>query len=533
MQAKEATKSDEMRHSDLQNDAVLARYRRTQRRATLIAVAACFLACGVIIGVFLSRDQKSVKAGYGEVTSELSSAFVEIARQVEPAVVNISTVSQPVKRSRSLNEFPVPRQSLDDFPNGESEPARRGNGSGVVVDPQGYIVTNHHVIQGADRIKVKFYDGSELPGKVIGSDQETDLAVVKVDPPTPLTAARIGNSEKMRVGDWVLAIGSPFGLDQTVTAGIISARERESTDLYKKVGFQYFLQTDAAINRGNSGGPLINLSGEVIGINTAIATSTGDYNGVCFALPSSEAISVYKQLIKQGRVVRGFLGALPERVTPQIARVYGLPAARGAIISNVSETMEVDGSIVESPAAKAGLKPNDIIVEFRGERIKDDADLLRRVASTPVGAMAPVKVFREGKELNLAVVIGRRPGRTPLIRPASIDGDQTPKAQILGISIQSLSQPKAQNNKELSSILKEQVNSRGVLVVRVEPGSVADDAELKSNDIIEMINREPIRDNQDFKRALNRLNPGDPIVLQIYREKLSPFSRIFISFNKP
>ena len=271
---------------------ILEKYRRQQRRAILIAVAACFLASGVIIGVLISRQPKLVKAVDREVNSELASAFVEVAKQVEPAVVNVSTVTQPVKRARSQNEFFTQRPSLDSLQSGETEPARRGNGSGVIIDPRGYILTNHHVIQGVDRIKVKLYDGHELPGRLVGSDRETDLAVVKVDPPGPLTAARIGDSEKMRVGDWVLAIGSPFGLDQTVTAGIISAKERDSADLYNKVGFQYFLQTDAAINRGNSGGPLINLSGEVIGINTAIATSTGDYNGICFAVPSSEAVSV-------------------------------------------------------------------------------------------------------------------------------------------------------------------------------------------------------------------------------------------------
>src|SRR5690349_4629429 len=249
------------------NSELVERYRRSRQHAILIAVAACFLAAGVIIGVALSRQPK-VKAGDKEVNSELSSAFVEVARHVEPAVVNISVVIKPAR-------------------DGANEPALRGNGSGVVVDPQGYILTNRHVVvngnQIADRIKVRFFDGAELLGHVVGTDAEVDLAVVKVEPPTPLTAAKIGDSEKIRVGDWVLAIGSPFGFDQTVTAGIISAKERDSTELYKQVGFQYFLQTDAAINRGNSGGPLINLSGEVIGINSAIATSTGDYNGVCFA----------------------------------------------------------------------------------------------------------------------------------------------------------------------------------------------------------------------------------------------------------
>jgi serine protease Do len=502
-------------------------YRRTARRATLLAVAAGFLALGVIAGVLLTQNQKPAQAGDKEVNSGLSSAFVEIARQVEPAVVNVSTVAQPVSVPRPFNEIPIPRNSIDQFQFGGGEPARRGNGSGVIVDPAGYILTNHHVIAGADRIKVKLYDGTELPGKLIGSDRETDLAVVKTESGFQLSAARFGDSEKIRVGDWVLAIGSPFGFDQTVTAGIISAKERDANEIYKRVGFQYFLQTDAAINRGNSGGPLINLAGEVIGINTAIATSTGDYNGISFALPSSEAIAVYKQLVKQGRVIRGFLGALTERVTPQIAKVYGLPAARGAIVSNVNETMEVDGSVVESPAAKAGLKPNDIILEFRGERIKDDAELVRRVASTPVGATAPVKIFRDGRELTLSVAIGRRPGRDIAVKPAAVvmnAGDDLRKENI-GISIGNLT-AQLVRDRDLDV-------SRGVMVVRVEPGSVADDASLKVNDVIEAINREPLNDKEDFKRALNRLKSGDPIVLQVYREKLSPNPQIFISLNKP
>jgi len=520
-----------MRQDQLSTETEVERYRRSRRLAVMVAIAACFLAGGVILGVLLSHNTqivtKVVKAGDREVNAELSSAFVLISRQVEPSVVNISTVSQPEQRQRPQNEFSSPRPQLDpQF--GNIEPARRGNGSGVIVDPAGYILTNHHVILGADRIKVRLYDGNELPARAIGSDPETDLAVVKVDPPAPLSAARLGDSERMRVGDWVLAIGSPFGLDQTVTAGIISATARDSTDLYKRVGFQYFLQTDAAINRGNSGGPLINLSGEVIGINSAIATSTGDYNGICFALPTSEAILVYKQLVDHGRVVRGFFGALPERVTPQIAKVYGLSQARGAIISNISENVQVGSNVVESPAAKAGLKLNDIVIEYRGERVKDDSDLVRRVASTPVGTAVPVKIFRDGKEMMVSVVVGRRPGNSgSIITPgASATGsDLALRTQNIGIRFETMT-PKKAAEKDLSS-------SRGILVVRVEPGSIAEDAELKQDDLIETINREPVRDNEDFKRVINSLKSGDPIVLQVYRRGAAPYPRIFISFNKP
>lgn len=509
---------------------LLERYRRSRRRtiiASTVAIAACFLAIGVILGVALTRQSKPVKAGDGEVNSELASAFVEVARQVEPAVVNISTVTIPKKQqARESEMFGLPRQSFESsLPLNNSEPVRRGNGSGVIVDPRGYILTNRHVIEQVDRIKVRFFDGTELPAQVVGSDVQVDLAVIKVEPTIPLVAAKIGDSEKMRVGDWVLAIGSPFGLDQTVTAGIVSAKERDSLDLYKQVGFQYFLQTDAAINRGNSGGPLINLSGELIGINTAIATSTGDYNGICFALPSSEAIAVYKQLVKNGRVVRGFLGAMTDRVTPQIAQVYKLSSARGAIVSNISETVAVDGKIVESPASKAGLKLNDVILEFRGERIKDDSDLIRQVASTPVGTSAPMKVLRDGKELSLTVVISQRPdqlGDQPLRKSLSADA---PMRQDIGLSVQTLT-PTRILERELGEVM-------GVSVIRVEPGSISDDAGLRLNDVIEAVNRQPVKAAGDFKEAVTSLRTGEPIVLQVYRQKFYPNPRIFISFNKP
>lgn len=511
------------------NSELLEHYRRSRRHAILVSVAACFLATGVIIGVALSRQPNPVKAGNKEVNSELASAFVEVARLVEPAVVNISTVTKPVKQQSRDNElYALPRPSLDSaLPYSNNEQAQRGNGSGVIVDPQGYILTNRHVVNQVDRIKVRLSDGTELTARLIGSDAEVDLAVVKVDPIAPLTAVKFGDSEKMRVGDWVLAIGSPFGLDQTVTAGIISAKERDSSELYKRVGFQFFLQTDAAINRGNSGGPLINLSGELIGINSAIATSTGDYNGICFALPSMEAIAVYRQLVKNGRVVRGFLGAMTERVTPQIAKIYNLPVARGAIISNISDTVLAGNRAVESPAAKAGLKLNDIVLEFRGDRIKDDSDLVRRVASAPVGAPAPIKIFRDGKEMTLSVVISQRPGSDfPAVTNSlkASESELSPR-QTIGISVQNLT-PTRILEHALGSVM-------GVTVIRVEAGSISDDAGLKVNDVVESINRQQVRNVEGFKEALSDINAGEPIVLQVYRQKFYPNPRIFISFNRP
>jgi serine protease Do len=521
-------KLSEINSGSSDDSELIAYYRRSRRRAITLAIAAFSLAIGVVLGAYLTQKPNPVKAGDKEINSELASAFVEISKEVEPAVVNVSTVIQPAARNRGQLEFPIPRNSIEGLAPNQGESAQRGNGSGVIVDSDGYVLTNHHVIFRADRIKIRLFDGTEIPAQLVGSDRETDLAVLKIDSKTSLKAAKFGDSDQTHVGDWVLAIGSPFGFDQTVTAGIISARERQSTELYNKVGFQYFLQTDAAINRGNSGGPLINLAGEVIGINTAIATTTGDYNGIGFALPSSEAISIYKQLVKQGRVIRGFLGALTDPVTPQIAKVYGLSKPRGAIVSNISETMEMDGGVVESPAAKAGIRPNDIIIEFRNHSIKDDADLIRRVASTPVGSTAPVKIVRDGNEITLSVVVGKRPGGEP-VKPAELKSKATESESTrqsgIGISIQAVT-PQRIADRDIEI-------KHGVTVLRVDSGSVADDARLKANDIIEYINRRPVRDNEDFKRILGDLHSGDPIVLQVYRERLTPTPRIFISFNKP
>ena len=505
-------------------------YRTAHLRMVVVALCLLMLLVGTWVGLILGRVDRRASAA----PPELKSSFTEVASAIEPAVVNISTVTKPSDNQPGATGQDEDSTREGRAPSGREMPksgTKRGNGSGVIIDPSGYILTNNHVIEGADRIRVKLDDGTDLRAQLVGADRETDLAVIKIEPPRKLQAVRIGDSEKMRVGDWVLAIGAPFGFEQTVTAGIISSTNRDSNDLYHRVGFQFFLQTDAAINRGNSGGPLINLAGEVIGINTAIATSTGDYNGICFALPSSEALLVYRQLVRDGRVTRGFLGALTERVTPQIAKIFGLPVPNGAIVSNVSEKMEVDGAVVESPAARAGLKARDVIIEFNGDRIRDDGDLVRKVAVTPVGTSAPLRIYRAGKELNLTVTIGRRPGRiSPETDRArrdaadpSVSADR--RGSTLGIRIESIT-PQIARQKELG-------NLRGCLVLRVEPGSIADDAELKANDIIEEINRQPVRDNDGLKRILNQLRSGDPIVLQVYRENLNPVPRIFLSLSKP
>ena len=514
-----------MSHEDAENVlSLLAANRRSQRRAAGLSVIACTLTLGMLLGHFLSRDRSRVLAGTHDIPTELASAFVVIAKQVEPSVVNISTVTQPVSSARDRSgsiDNPLPF----DFSRPGDREARRGVGSGVIVDAAGYILTNHHVILGADRIKVRLSDGAEYIGKVIGGDQETDLAVIKIEPKIQLRSARLGDSDRTQVGDWVLAIGSPLGLDQTVTAGIISAKDREANELKNRPSFQHFLQTDAAINRGNSGGPLINLAGEVVGINAAIATSTGDYNGIGFAVPSNEALLIYRQLNRTGHVVRGFLGVITDPVTPQIAKVYGLASARGAIVSIVSNTYSANGRDVATPAVRAGLQLGDILIEYRGEALRNNLDLIRRVAATPVGNEAEIKLMRNGQEMIVRAIIGKRP---------SLDDDDREEpgtvvspvgdTQTLGLDVVSLPVSLAKE-MDLNGV-------SGVVVAKVLAGSLAEDVDLRRDDIIERVNRQPVSSAQQFRRSLDRFGSGESIVMQVYRRKSSA-PRRFVSLNKP
>src|ERR1051325_10331028 len=334
-------------------------------RVWIAALALACLAVGVGVGAMLTRqhvfaldDQPSgaSAAAIARAPEALSASFAEIARRVEPAVVNIDTVAAAPAQSAEKDD-----DKDDDDNDGSDSPlfdlwrrrARRpsrGVGSGFIVDPKGIILTNYHVVQGMTGIMVKLQSGEQLRGNVVGFDVETDVAVIKVNAGRDLQAVTLGNSDDAQVGDWVLAIGSPFGLEQTVTAGIISTKERQTDP---GASFRRFIQTDAAINRGNSGGPLVNMRGEGIGINSQIATSTGDYNGIGFALPTNIASSVYKQLMATGKVRRGYLGVFLDSVKPEFARVYNLPKAAGAIIKDVA----ADG---KGPAAAAGIQTNDV-----------------------------------------------------------------------------------------------------------------------------------------------------------------------------
>ncbi|HEX8852707.1 MAG TPA: trypsin-like peptidase domain-containing protein, partial [Pyrinomonadaceae bacterium] len=398
--------------------------------------------------------------------------------------------------------------------------AARGVGSGFIVDPKGLILTNQHVVEGAARITVKLQTGETLRGEVVGVDEETDVAVVRVKPTRDLPSVRLGNSDEVQVGDWVLAIGSPFGLDQTVTAGIISTRER-SNEKTGASSFQRFLQTDAAINRGNSGGPLVNMRGEVIGINSQIATTTGDYNGIGFALPSNEVGFVYQQIVSAGKVRRGYLGIYLDSVRAEYARVYGLPEAKGAIVRDVADA--------NGPAVKAGLQTNDIILEIEGRQVSDAQDLINKVAATTVGQTIRVTYMREvGGQLERRtanVVVAERPTRSALIdrdggdeeegveRPDTSTTPKSPSAPpsavrpVLGMKVSELTTQIA-NERRLTGV-------RGLLVTRVDPAGIAADASLEPGMVIQRVNRRAVASLADFDKVVEALKPGDAVVMNV------------------
>ena len=493
-------------------------------RIWIAALAIACLVAGIGIGAMLSGRPTVAQSGVqvARAPEALSASFAEIARRVEPAVVNIETMTAAPdvaeKDEIDKDDQPSNNPLLDMFRRQARRPSR-GVGSGFIVSQKGYILTNEHVVEGATRIIVGLQSGEKFRGRVVGIDEETDVAVIKIDSSHDLPTVTLGDSNTAQVGDWVLAIGSPFGLDQTVTAGIISKRERETPYF---TSFQRFLQTDAAINRGNSGGPLVNMRGEVIGVNSQIATSTGDYNGIGFALPANEAGFVYRQIVSQGKVRRGYLGITLESVRDEFAKVYGLPEAKGAIVMDVQKGP--DGQL--TPAAKAGIQSNDIIVEFNGQPVVSAQDLIQKVAAGPVGQSAALVFLRDvdGKfaKHTANVVLGERP--PPQILRA-LSEPSVPKKESeakgnglhLGITLAEITQQLIAE-KHLNGV-------RGLYVKEVDPNGLAAEVRvqpsgqqaLSEGDVITRINRVPVTTLADFQRVLNGLKPGDPIVLQVSR----------------
>ncbi|MGB7202272.1 MAG: trypsin-like peptidase domain-containing protein [Pyrinomonadaceae bacterium] len=443
---------------------------------------------------------------------KLAKSFAEIAKKVEPAVVSIDTksrVSQPVARAT-----PSPGTDDDVMEFLRRQMQQRpvyGVGSGFIVDKRGYILTNAHVVQSAARITVKIDSGEEFAATVLGSDDETDIAVLKIDARRDLPSLQFGDSEKAEVGDWVLAIGSPFGLAKSVTAGIISQKQRETP---YSTSFQRFIQTDAAVNRGNSGGPLVNLDGDVVGVNSQIATSTGDYNGVSFALPSREAEYVYNQILKNGKVRRGYLGVLLDSVKAEYAAVYGLKSAAGAIITDIRDA--------KGPAATAGMQSGDVITEINGQPVQNAFDLISKVAATLPDLTITVGYLREVgakmEQKTATIKLGERPVNrvaddTDDRRPLPVDGAK-PEQKPFGLTL-------VEFTPVLAATAKLE-GQKGVLIKEINPVSFIADVKnssgniaLGEGDLIQKINRVAVTDVKAFTDIVAKLKVGDAVVLHV------------------
>jgi serine protease Do len=483
---------------------------------SVITVFCLCLGIGIGFMFFGNKSNAETPENVRLAPETLSASFAEVAKQVEPAVVNIDTKSK-VPEFQLKGEKKPDGTSPDDITEFfKRQTTRRPSysvGSGFIVDKSGYILTNYHVVDDAAKITITLQNSEEYTAKIVGADEETDVAVLKIEAGKELPSVKLGDSNAAQVGDWVLAIGSPFGLAQTVTAGIISQTKRETP--YASP-FQKFIQTDAAINRGNSGGPLVNMKGEVVGINSQIATSTGDYNGIGFALPSNEAAFVYQQILAGGKVRRGYFGVDLDSVKPEFAKVYQLTEAKGAIIINVLDK--------ESPAGKAGLQINDIIVEFNGQIVENAQDLRLKIAAVEPSKEVNVVYLREVnnklERMTATVKIGER--QTTVKVSNDIDtpkklpvGQQTePKLVPLGLTLQELTQPLATSNR-----LEGQ---KGLLIKEIDPVSFIADVKdkngrdaLNEGDLIQRVNRVTVTDLKSFNEIVGKLKTGDAVVMHI------------------
>jgi len=435
--------------------------------------------------------------------------FTELAARISPCVVNISTV-QTVKGSEMFRGFqfhgpgqpfgPRSRDPFEDFferfvPHGNMK--RRSLGSGFILNKEGYIVTNNHVIQEADSITVIFKDESEAEAKVVGKDPKTDLALIKVDVNRDLPEAPLGDSDTLDVGDWVLAIGNPFGLTDTLTAGIVSAIGRE-------IGagpYDDFIQTDASINPGNSGGPLLNMKGNVVGINTAIIAGG---TGIGFAIPINLAKELLPQLKDTGHISRGWLGVFIQRVTPELAKSFKLDEARGALVSEV---------MADGPAADSGLKQGDIVVEYEGKPVKNFGDLPRMVGNTAPGTKVSLKVLRNGKEKTFHVKLGMLPEED-----AVPTGGET--GLVLGLELQAIT-PEIARTHELPA-------DKGLIVTGVSPDGAAAEAGIRAGDVIQSINQTPVASVEEFRKIVDAAPGGTSMLVLVKRQEGS----LFISVEK-
>lgn len=497
-----------------------------RRRKILATVfVALTLAAGIMIGTVVSGRVSAMKALNFAGTNATpltvpdpvpsSSSFSGIVNRVEPAVVNIAT-TQVMDRKSAMRgkKHPQPNDDQGDDPmqdffdrffqgqSGQDAPpqAERSLGSGVIVDKRGYILTNNHVVDQATKIQVQLNgETQKFTAKVVGIDEDTDLAVIKIDAGKDLPTAKLGNSEGVQVGDWVLAIGSPFGLQATVTAGIISAKDRGGIGRQ----FQKFLQTDAAINPGNSGGPLVDLAGEVVGINTAIITGSRGYEGVGFALPSTTAINVYNQIIAQGRVTRGSIGvSFQEDLGTNSITLKELGAQYGVVIEGVEPG---------SPAEKAGLKGGDVITAVNGQPVKSGNDLVNPISLAPIGSKVKINYVRDRAQKETMATVEDRTRVFPNAagRMGEQPGEQAPPE--FGLHVKELTPERA---RQLGMD-----GSKGVLVSEVDPASFADDLGFGRGDVIAEVNRQSVNTVDEYTKAVAQLKPGSNVVFKVLRRQ--------------
>lgn len=451
------------------------------------------------------------RSGSSEAVRSFSDALIGVSESVTPTVVTIfseKTVKSPFS---GLEDSPLRDFFGDEFsrrffgnPDFDREYKQRGLGSGVVVTADGYILTNNHVVAGADKISVGIGEGDPVDGEIVGTDRATDIAVIKIDK-KGLQAARLGDSDGIRVGEWVVAIGNPFGLEHTVTAGIISYKGRSNVRI---ADYEDFIQTDAAINPGNSGGPLVDLDGKVVGINTAIASNTGSYQGVGFAIPINLARRIMDELIQKGRVVRGWLGVYIQDITEAMAEAMNLPGKEGVLVSDV---------VKDGPSGEAGLQRGDVILELNGLKLKDGAELRNKVAASSPGTNVKLLVLRDGKKKDLTVKLGELPAEEDLAE----SGGERDIMESLGLAMHDLT-------PELARRFGIEARS-GVIVTEVLPGSPSQEAGMRSGDIIVEVNQAEVGSVREATAILSALKPGDSVLFLIERER----GTLFIAMRMP
>ena len=483
-------------------------YKHNRTQWLLYSILLIFI--GLVIGFVFSAQYGLIPFGQAKesqpvppkVTEQLAQtgqAFVEIAKAVTPAVVNISTViKSPSQQASPFFDDPFFRRFFgNEFQ--EFEPKKRpGLASGAIVSSDGYIVTNNHVVENAEQIKVLLSDKREFKAKMIGADPKTDIAVIKIDGDNLPTIA-LGDSDKLQVGEFAIAVGNPFGLNQTVTMGIISAVGRANVGIAE---YEDFIQTDAAINPGNSGGALVNIKGEVIGINAAIFSQSGGYQGIGFAVPSNMVKAVMDSLIKSGKVIRGWLGVSVQQLNAELAAQFGLKEARGALVNDI---------VKGSPAEKGGIQRGDIIISVNGKSIEDSAHLRNIIAQMPIGTKVKIKVIRDKTEKEIDITIGELPKDiAKLGRGIEKDDGDAYKNVFTGIKVENIT-------ADIAKQLDLPSNTKGVIVAYIEPGSPPAVAGMRRGDVIQEINKKRINNTADYRNIVSKIKKDDTVLLLINR----------------